>query len=42
MLLAIKITFKILNNYLKYFKYEIFVLINYNNLHKFMKTKYLS
>ena len=41
-LLAIVETFKTWKHYLKGFQYEILILINYNNLCRFMRTKILS
>ena len=41
-LLAIIETFKTWRYYLKDYKYEVFVLTNYNNFHRFIYTKSLS
>ena len=41
-LLTIVKTFKIWRHYLKDFKHKIFVLINYNNLQRFIDTKSFS
>ena len=41
-LLAIIEVFKTRRHYLEDYKHKVFVLTNYNNLHRFMNTKSLS